>query len=89
MKTNKYYKRFRHAGFSKVNMDFGIFAIAFNLQKLFRNTNEELKKLIMDTCQLQNGLIEAPMKPFLDFIVIVYENYATRVKGSKIMKKVA
>lgn len=89
MKTNKYYKRFRHAGFAKVNMDFGIFAIAFNLQKLFRNTNEELKKLIMDTCQLQNGLIEAPMKLFLDFIVIVYENYATRAKGSKIMKKVA
>lgn len=37
MKANKKYKRFRHRGFAKVNMDFGIFAMAFNLQKLIRN----------------------------------------------------
>lgn len=36
MKFNKKYKRFRHRGLAKVNMDFGIFAMTFNLQKLIR-----------------------------------------------------
>jgi transposase len=36
MKFNKAYKRFRHRGFDKVNMDLGIFAIAFNLLKMWR-----------------------------------------------------
>jgi len=37
MKYNKHYKRFRHKGLAKVEMDFGLFAIAFNLQKYARN----------------------------------------------------
>lgn len=37
MKFNKAYKRFRHRGFDKINMDFGMFAIAFNLLKMCRN----------------------------------------------------
>lgn len=36
MKFNKAYKRLRHKGFEKVNMDFGIFAMAFNLQKMWK-----------------------------------------------------
>jgi hypothetical protein len=38
MKFNKQYKRFRHKGKDKVNMDFGLFAIAFNIQKYVRMT---------------------------------------------------
>ena len=38
MKFNKQYKRFRHKGKDKVNMDFGLFAIAFNIQKYARMT---------------------------------------------------
>lgn len=41
MKSNKQYHRFRHYGKDKVIMDFAIFAIAFNIGKLFnkgRNT---------------------------------------------------
>lgn len=36
IKFNKAYKRFRHKGFEKINMDFGVFAIAFNLLKMWR-----------------------------------------------------
>lgn len=36
MKFNKAYKRFRHKGFEKIYMDFGVFAIAFNLLKMWR-----------------------------------------------------
>ena len=32
IKTDKQYKRFRHRGFSKIQMDFGILAMAFNLK---------------------------------------------------------
>lgn len=41
MKTDKQYKRFRHRGFSKIQMDFAIFAMAFNLQKLLRKVPAE------------------------------------------------
>ena len=34
MKYNMGYKRFRHFGKDKVNMDFAFFAIAFNLKKM-------------------------------------------------------
>ena len=37
MKFNKAYKRVRHRGFDKINMDFGIFVIAFNLLKMWKN----------------------------------------------------
>jgi hypothetical protein len=58
MKTNKNYKRFRHAGFAKVNMDFGIFAIAFNLQKLLKNVKGELPNAIMKAyCRIFNSIV--------------------------------
>ncbi|NMA74097.1 MAG: hypothetical protein GX963_08045 [Bacteroidales bacterium] len=37
---NKQYKRFRHRGIDKVQMGFGLFAMAFNLQKLIRNVSD-------------------------------------------------
>lgn len=43
MKFNKAYKRLRHSGIDKVNMDFGIFAIAFNLQKMWRKWSKMAK----------------------------------------------
>ena len=46
-KTNKHYNRFRHFGLDKVKMDFSIFAVAFNIGKLFnksQNTSKNQKK---------------------------------------------
>jgi transposase len=43
MKYNKNYKRFRHTGKEKVRMDFAIFAIAFNIGKMW-NINQKAKK---------------------------------------------
>ena len=37
-KANKQYERFRHFGIEKVKMDFAIFAIAFNIGKLYNKT---------------------------------------------------
>ena len=46
-KYNKAYKRFRHFGKDKVNMDFAFFVIAFNIRKMCRKTNlKELKALM-------------------------------------------
>jgi len=47
MKFNKAYRRFRHRGMDKVTMDFAIFAIAFNLQKLYRRLPKELLKALL------------------------------------------
>ena len=46
-KYNKAYKRFRHFGKDKVNMDFAFFAIAFNIGKMCKKTKlKELKALM-------------------------------------------
>ena len=42
MKANKNYKRFRHFGKDKISMDFAIFAIAFNIGKMW-NINKKRK----------------------------------------------
>lgn len=47
-KANKQYYRFRHFGLDKVKMDFAIFAIAFNIGKMYnkiKNTSKNQKKL--------------------------------------------
>jgi len=44
IKFNKQYKRFRHKGWEKVNMDFGILIMAFNLQKLYNRTTPKPPK---------------------------------------------
>ena len=46
-KANKQYNRFRHFGGDKVKMDFAIFAIAFNIGKMYnknQNTSKKQKK---------------------------------------------
>jgi len=46
-KANKQYNRFRHFGLDKVKMDFGIFAVAFNIGKLYnkaQNVSKNQKK---------------------------------------------
>ena len=48
IKTDKQYKRFRHRGFSKIQMDFGILAMAFNLQKLIKNVGKDQIKAVME-----------------------------------------
>ena len=47
-KYNKAYKRFRHFGKDKVNMDFAFFAIAFNIGKMCRKTNLKELKAVME-----------------------------------------
>jgi transposase len=42
-KANKQYYRFRHFGLDKVKMDFAIFAVAFNIGKLWNKTNNTSK----------------------------------------------
>lgn len=42
-KANKQYKRFRHIGKDLITMDFTIFAIAFNIGKMF-NRDQKAKK---------------------------------------------
>lgn len=48
IKTDKQYKRFRHRGFPKIQMDFGILAMAFNLQKLIKNVGKDQIKAVME-----------------------------------------
>ena len=43
-KANKQYNRFRHFGLDKVKMDFAIFAIAFNIGKLYNKSRNTPKK---------------------------------------------
>ena len=47
-KYNKAYKRFRHLGKDKVNMDFAFFAIAFNIGKMCRKNNLKELKAVME-----------------------------------------
>lgn len=44
IKWNKGYKRFRHVGFDKIVMDFGILAIAFNIGKMIAKGKKTKKK---------------------------------------------
>lgn len=44
VKFNKQYKRFRHKGWDKVNMDFAVLVMAFNLQKLHNKTIKQTTK---------------------------------------------
>ena len=47
-KYNKAYKRFRHFGKDKVNMDFAFFAITFNIGKMCRKNNLKEIKAVME-----------------------------------------
>jgi transposase len=47
-KANKQYNRFRHFGLDKVKMDFAIFAVAFNIGKLYNKTKKQKKSPLFD-----------------------------------------
>jgi len=64
MKFNKGYKRFRHRGADKVTMDFAIFAIAFNLQKLWRHLPKGLLRLLFSLFFAHFRPIFALIRPF-------------------------
>ena len=59
IKKDKQYRRFRHRGFSKVQMDFGILAMTFNLQKLFKNADTEQIKAAMEALSVLFGPVLA------------------------------
>jgi len=66
MKFNKSYYRFRHTGKDKIKMDFAIFAIAFNLGKLFNYRKKQFIFDVNSVFYLQNFnilLIFRPNKP--------------------------
>ena len=48
-KANKHYDRFRHFGLEMIKMDFGIFAIAFNIGKMWNYKENPKKKAQNDT----------------------------------------
>ena len=60
MKQNKMYKRFRHFGKDKVVMDITIFAIAFNIAKLF---NQQSSLLFSHNYPLYRALISRNNSP--------------------------
>ena len=64
IKTDKQYKRFRHRGFSKIQMDFGILAMAFNLQKLIKNVGKDQIKAVMEVFSTLFGLLLASLWTF-------------------------
>jgi len=75
MKQNKMYKRFRHFGKDKVLMDLTIFAIAFNIGKLFSKLFSSLFFLSNNS----NNVIFDPVSAHKGFIktlsVDLYANY--------------
>lgn len=70
-KYNKAYKRFRHFGKDKVNMDFAFFAIAFNIGKMCRKTNlKELKdimEVLLGTFRCSIQVYIGYLKPYKSF----------------------
>ena len=70
-KYNKAYKRFRHFGKDKVNMDFAFFSIAFNIGKMCRKTNlKELKdimEVLLGTFRCSIQVYIGYLKPYKSF----------------------
>jgi len=52
-KSNKHYNRFRHFDKDKVMMDFVIFAIAFNLRKMYQKGTAIVNKTVGDRRESQ------------------------------------
>lgn len=74
MKFDKSYYRFRHTGKDKIKMDFAIFAIAFNIGKMFNNRQKKtvLTKNTSQNCQ--KLVVFMIFKPQYEEIKINYEN---------------
>jgi hypothetical protein len=56
-KANKQYNRFRHSGLDKVKMDFAIFAVAFNIGKMYNKANKVSKNRKASTFTKKNIFI--------------------------------
>jgi hypothetical protein len=65
IKSNKNYFRFRHFGKELISMDFAIFAIAFNIGKLYNKGKITPK----------NGLKPPVLSEIIVFAVVFYEKY--------------
>jgi hypothetical protein len=64
-KSNKNYFRFRHFGKELITMDFAVFAIAFNIGKLYNKGKITPK----------NGLKPPVLSEIIVFAVVFYEKY--------------
>ena len=76
-KANKHYSRFRHFGLDKVKIDFAIFAMAFNIGKLYnktKNKNKKQKKSLSD---------EKKTPIFMLTLILITEKMLTRKFYSK------
>lgn len=74
MKFNKSYNRYRHAGKDKLEMDFAIFAIAFNILKLHKKATKKRKNA-------KNSLQNAKMLLFN--IIFSYPKQKIQISASK------
>jgi hypothetical protein len=80
MKYNKNYKRFRHVSKEKVTMDFAIFAIAFNLGKMWNKDQKSKKK---NKNNAENQLIFIFILP-INETEIVTQKRMTQIRNWKI-----
>ena len=71
IKSNKHYNRFRHFTQSKVEIDFAILAIAFNIRKIF-STKARLAKNINNEAKNVNGITH------FYFPIKKYHNFSTK-----------
>jgi len=76
IKFNKQYKRFRHKSLKKVNMDFAILIMAFNIKKLHNNTEKQrctdgFKEKTTVTC----------------FVFVVFALFSLKIGGRQIFLK--
>ena len=69
MKFDKSYYRFRHTGKDKIKMDFAIFAIAFNIGKMFNNYQKQ-SVLVKNTSQNHEKLV----------VFIVFNPFCTEMR---------
>ncbi len=74
MKFNESYYRFRHTGKDKIKMDFVIFAIAFNLGKLFNYKKKQSVFYNKYAFYLPKNVIFLIFKPFEKITRLQNEN---------------
>jgi transposase len=70
-KSNKQYNRFRHLDKDKVMMDFAIFAIAFNLGKMYRKATDAFNNTVGDHVKSQESNTKLG---YLTLVVLHREN---------------
>jgi transposase len=78
IKSNKHYNRFRHFDKDKVMMDFAIFAIAFNIEKMYRKARTNDKNATKSAKQARFSvfvlLFVLPTKKVVDLLTIEHSN---------------